>query len=77
MELLLTMHDQQILVGTAHPEITPLVLSMLIAPVVSNLTFDSLRVMIDEIGIGSAAAKGDAPGLQDLEVHGHPGARVR
>lgn len=71
------MHDQQILVGTAHPEITRLVISIPIAIVVSNLTFDSPRVMIDEIGTESAAAKEDAPGPQDLEAHGRPGARVR
>jgi hypothetical protein len=63
------------LVGTAHPEIILLVVSIFITLIASDLTHYSLRVMIDEIGI--VAATGDVPGPQDTGGHDRLGAMER
>lgn len=75
MELTLTIYNQQILADMVHLEITLLVVPMLTAPMMYNLTCYSLRAMTDEIGI--EAATGDVRDLQGIEVHDHLGAMPR
>lgn len=75
MELLLTVHCQQILADTVHPETILLVLPIASTLCICDLTCYSLRAMIDEIGRGGAID--DARDLQDTEVQDHPVVRAR